>query len=328
MKFSDIPGSKFPIPFANNAAPSYIRPIPEASQIGIQDGAASLSDGFVPDNFIPEAAGGVPPFGQDFNGLMNQSTAWTRWANAGAPMGYDATFSTDIGGYPAGAILAAAAANGSFWVSTTDDNTTDPDAGGAGWRKFSPGKLPTRQTFTSGSGTYSRPDDCIRIVVTMVGGGGGGRGDSGDGGAGGSTIFNSIEADHGNGGVTQLGGNGGFNGAGAATARFPGSAGGSGQLSSATGFFPGGVGGNSIFLGGGANTASGNAARANSGSGAAGVSGSASSGGGGGGGEGVVIVINNPAASYSYTVGAAGAGGAGGGSAGGAGRIIVEEFYN
>lgn len=54
------------------------------------------------------------------------------------------------------------------------------------------------------------------------------------------------------------------------------------------------------------------------------------SGGGGGGGEGVDFIINSPAASYPWTIGAAGAASTGGstnGSVGDRGFIIVDEFY-
>lgn len=136
MKAINIP-SKFPIPFANAAGGSYIRNIPEASQIGITDGAASLTDGFPPLNFLPVASGGVPPFGQDFNGLMKLVTQWIQWTNnAGVPVGYDSSFQTSIGGYPKGAFLLQAAVQGKFWISTADDNVTDPDTGGAGWMAF------------------------------------------------------------------------------------------------------------------------------------------------------------------------------------------------
>ena len=61
MLASAIP-IKFPIPFGNSAGGGYIRPIPQASQIGIANGAASLTDGFPPLNFLPLGSGGVPPF--------------------------------------------------------------------------------------------------------------------------------------------------------------------------------------------------------------------------------------------------------------------------
>jgi len=145
MKATDIP-SYFPKPFADGAGSGYINPIPTASQIGITDGAASLTDGFPPLTFTPKASGGVPPFGADFNGILNQTTAVARWIQAGGLSVYDATFSTAIGGYPSGAVLVRADGGG-FWISTADDNTTDPDTGGAGWNALGMGRsAPTGYT--------------------------------------------------------------------------------------------------------------------------------------------------------------------------------------
>jgi len=138
MQSSDIP-SKFNIPFASSAGTSYIRTVPQASQIGIQDGAASLTDGFPPLNFLPVGSGGVPPFGQDFNGLLNLITQWSIWQALGGQAYYDATFAGARGGYPKGAILIARSGAGaftSFWRSTINNNVSDPDAGGAGWVGF------------------------------------------------------------------------------------------------------------------------------------------------------------------------------------------------
>lgn len=126
MQLSSIP-LRYSKVWAVNAAGAYIRTVPVDSQIGIQDGAASFDTGFVPDNFTPVSAGGVPPFGQDFNGLMNVMTAWQQWGQAGGPVAYDATFSTEISGYPAGAILASAILKGAQWYSTADNNATNPD---------------------------------------------------------------------------------------------------------------------------------------------------------------------------------------------------------
>lgn len=132
MQSSQIP-AKFNIPFANNASAPYIRQVPQASQTGITPGAASLYDGFPPLNFQPIAAGGIPPFGQDMNGLLNQSTAWNQWHSAGGPILYDPAFQTAIGGYPNGAIVGSLIVQGNYWMSTVDNNLTNPDAGGAGW---------------------------------------------------------------------------------------------------------------------------------------------------------------------------------------------------
>ena len=135
MQASQVP-AKFLIPFANAAGGSYIRNIPQASQIGIVDGAASLTDGFPPLNFLPVGSGGIPPFGQDFNGILNQITQWIRWDAAGGQVGWDATFSAAIGGYPKGAIVTAAVF-GYYWICTVDNNTSNPDTGGAGWTQCS-----------------------------------------------------------------------------------------------------------------------------------------------------------------------------------------------
>jgi len=80
----------------------------------------------------PASSGGINPYGQDFNGLGNVLTAVQQWQSAGGLFPYDATFSSAIGGYPKGAFLLKAGAIG-MWQSTVDNNTTNPDTGGAGW---------------------------------------------------------------------------------------------------------------------------------------------------------------------------------------------------
>ena len=128
----------FNIPFANGAGASYIRPIPQASQIGVTPGAASLADGFPPLCFLPVSAGGVPPFGQDMNGILNEITANLQWLQAGGVPAYNAAFSAAIGGYPKGAVLASADGVG-FWLCAVDGNGSDPDTGGANWTAFGGG---------------------------------------------------------------------------------------------------------------------------------------------------------------------------------------------
>jgi hypothetical protein len=122
--------AKFPIPFGASAGAGFIRPIPTLSQVGVQAGAASLTDGFPAANFSPVAAGGVPPFGQDFNGILNQTTAWVQYLSAGGPISYDPLFALAIGGYPKGAVLTSVTP-ALFWQSAVDNNQTNPDAGNA-----------------------------------------------------------------------------------------------------------------------------------------------------------------------------------------------------
>jgi len=152
MLSSAVP-SKFPIPWANAAGGSFIRPIPEASQIGIQNGAASLTDGFVPDNFQVIAAGGVPPFGQDMNGILKLITQIEQWEQAGGGYVYDSAFSTAIGGYPKGARLNSAVVLGRQWLSTVDSNTTDPDSVSAANWVTPPGQNPSGTPIPSFSST-------------------------------------------------------------------------------------------------------------------------------------------------------------------------------
>lgn len=133
MTTSTAVPAKFQAPFATSAAGAYIRSIPYASQIGIQDGAASIVDGFPPLSFIDANAGGAGPFGQDFNGLLYQITSWNRWQACGAQVPYDSAFATAIGGYPKGAFLRSTVTDGLYWISTVENNASDPDAGGANW---------------------------------------------------------------------------------------------------------------------------------------------------------------------------------------------------
>lgn len=113
--------------WAVDAAGAYIRTVPVDSQIGVQDGAASFQTGFVPDNFSPVSAGGVPPFGQDFNGLLNVMTAWDQWKQAGGAVPFNSAFAAAVSGYPQGAIVDSNVVLGAQWYSTVDGNVTDPD---------------------------------------------------------------------------------------------------------------------------------------------------------------------------------------------------------
>lgn len=135
--------TKFLLAWAANAGGSFIRTVPIASQIGVNAGAASYNDGFVPDNFTQIAAGGVPPFGQDMNGILNETTAWDQWYQAGGPIFYDSAFAAAIGGYPQGAVVMSAVVLGNYWLSTVDNNATDPDSSGAANWISPPGLLGT-----------------------------------------------------------------------------------------------------------------------------------------------------------------------------------------
>lgn len=130
MQVSQIP-YKFGTPWAADAATGYLTAsIPATSTTA----AASQELGFPPITATPIGSGGIPPNIADFNGLGYYVTLWTQWLQAGGSIGYDSTFATAIGGYPKGAILASATSVGNSWLCTTDNNTANPDTGGAGWQ--------------------------------------------------------------------------------------------------------------------------------------------------------------------------------------------------
>lgn len=207
-------------------------------------------------------------------------------------------------------------------------------------------KQPTRSVKTSGSSsTYNTPTGCTRINVKVIGGGGGGGAMATNSGTAGN---NSSFTDGASLTLTAGGGGSGASGSGGATAGSGGSAsggdvnivGGGGQPgfgnSSAALQAMGGVGASSALGGagpGGAPGAAGGNAAANSGAGGGGAGASVANNSAGGGGSGGYVekLITTPAATYTYTIGAAANGGAAGTFAGGngaAGIIIIDEFYN
>lgn len=118
-----------PEPFANDAGPSFINVIPATTA---DPQAASYSQGFPSQTFQPIGSGGLPPLGQDFNGILNAVTQHLYALQGGQLQTYRADVSAALVGYAKGAILAMTDGAG-WWICTVEDNTTDPDAGGAGW---------------------------------------------------------------------------------------------------------------------------------------------------------------------------------------------------
>src|SRR5208337_586304 len=132
MQLANIP-TLFPIAWGANASGGYIRAVPLPSQVSVNPLNASFNDGWPAQTF---QLGGAPD-GRDANGVINMITLWNQWEQAGGAHYYNASFSStgtyNIGGYPAGALINAAAINGGYWFSTVDNNTSNPDAGGANW---------------------------------------------------------------------------------------------------------------------------------------------------------------------------------------------------
>lgn len=126
--------ARITVPFAD-AAPVGDKQLIPVDSPGVP-GRASYTTGFPHETMISIVAGGTPPYGSDFNGLLNAMTNGQRWASAGGFYPYNSAFSTAVGGYPKGCMLASAAFDG-FWVSSVDNNVANPDTGGAGWVRVS-----------------------------------------------------------------------------------------------------------------------------------------------------------------------------------------------
>ena len=165
---------KLPVPFANSGAKNAI---PTASQILVTPGAASLTDGFPPLTMLALASGGVAPAGMDFNGILNLLSSWTQWQNAGGAVPYDATFSSEVGGYPAGAILASATVGNPPWINLLDGNTANPDTpGSTGWLRLGRIRLTAARTIyvattgndTTGAGTSALPFASLQAAWTWA----------------------------------------------------------------------------------------------------------------------------------------------------------------
>jgi hypothetical protein len=107
-------------------------PIPVASQIGVTAGAASFTDGFPPLTRTPLNAGGLPPSGEDMNGILYMITQLQAWQCSGGQIPWQSAQETAIGGYPLYAVVQNSDGSG-YWLNLTANNTTDPDTGGAGW---------------------------------------------------------------------------------------------------------------------------------------------------------------------------------------------------
>lgn len=158
MQTSGLP-TRTSVPFAFGGAKNTI-PVTASPTPGL----ASYTTGFPALTMTPIVAGGIPPAGQDFNGILNAITIAIQWENAGGRYAFDAAFSALVGGYPKGALIARAGYDG-YWQNTVENNTTNPDAGGAGWTSIS-GKGSDYAIDTGAANIYGAAYSPVVISVT------------------------------------------------------------------------------------------------------------------------------------------------------------------
>jgi hypothetical protein len=149
-----------PQPFANDAGPGFINTIPDVSG---DPQEADYTSGFKPLTFQPVGSGGKPPLGQDFNGILYAITTHLYALQGGQLQTYRADVAAALTGYKLGALLAMLDGAG-YWINLTAGNTTDPDAGGAGW---APAYVfgPTAKVVTGGVLTLTAPEAAHPYLV-------------------------------------------------------------------------------------------------------------------------------------------------------------------
>lgn len=147
------------IPWAENGLRD---PIPDAPSP--TPGRASMDQGFPPITMQPIVAGGIPPFGQDANGILYMLSSHAAYINAGQPYLYSATISAAIAGYKKGTILGMSDGTGA-WLNITDDNITDPDASGAGWVPLFTYGYTTRNALAGGTVTLTLKEASRPVII-------------------------------------------------------------------------------------------------------------------------------------------------------------------
>ena len=96
-------------------------------------GAASYETGFPPLTMTPIAAGGVPPFGADFNGILFELSKAIQSQQAVGLTPWDSDFTTAIGGYPKNSFVSHLNVT---WKSLIENNTVEPSTDPAKWIKW------------------------------------------------------------------------------------------------------------------------------------------------------------------------------------------------
>jgi hypothetical protein len=137
---SGVPAPQYPVvrAFGNPAVPAVdpggaTLPIPVASQVGVLVGAASFEDGFPAATMVDPEAGGIPPYGQDMNGLAYMLSVYCALMQAGQIVPWNAAAAAAFAGYAVGAKLASVAEVGLVWTNNLDANADDPDLDPSNW---------------------------------------------------------------------------------------------------------------------------------------------------------------------------------------------------
>jgi len=131
-------------------------------------GLASFQLGFPPVTMTPLVAGGIPPEGADFNGILNFLSQCVQWNQVGGSYNFDSDFSTAIGGYPKGAIVQSVDGT-TEWLCLADNNTTDPDSSSAAnWAALASYGIAAITGLTNANVTLT-PAQYGKPIITLAG---------------------------------------------------------------------------------------------------------------------------------------------------------------
>lgn len=121
--------------FASQASGAYVSTIP-VNPTG--NAHASWKEGFPAITMTPS---GSPPYGADFNGVLQVLSSYAQWQVVGGPWRFDSTLATAAGGYPVGSVVRDASSLNSF-INNSNGNALTPETaanivGSAGWDFYS-----------------------------------------------------------------------------------------------------------------------------------------------------------------------------------------------
>ena len=141
-------------------------PIPPAANPAT--GRAGFDQGFSAINMTAKEAGGIPPFGQDFNGIFYEVTNILRYMQAGGQPTFSSTLATAIGGYPKGALILGDDGE-SVWRNTLEGNSNNPNTDQTGWISDSASSLMAKLSSPSGPIDFDSRDNAgLRDFVSIL----------------------------------------------------------------------------------------------------------------------------------------------------------------
>jgi hypothetical protein len=121
---------------------------------------------------LPITSGGIPPSGDDFNGLFYDYSSHIVWINAGGQYRFDAALSMAMGGYPKDMVLQSNDGNGSYRSlidNNTNDFNSDPTQIGVTWAAYSGAAFGNAPVSTTGGNTALSAVQAIADMITVTG---------------------------------------------------------------------------------------------------------------------------------------------------------------